>query len=164
MGAKLVCGLALLMTVGLSGSTKAQQPKLIGTWFVSVDKDRFTGDPSVMAVTVHNGSMLALRCLEKSLTFAVKDEVVSGLTAGELFSVVFKGGDHPVTNTMADAVSDSLIEIMVTDEIRANLLNSDEFAFRFKGDNQQFDSIFPAGTAARSLPAVINACPPTPKD
>jgi hypothetical protein len=158
--ATLLCGGA-----GTSMPASAQQPKLVGTWLISNEKDRFTGDPKIVAVTVQNGgAMLALRCMERSLTFAARDGFVSGLTTGEMFVVSFKGGSHPVAATMGDAVDDSIIEVLVTDDMRPQLLDANEFAFRFKGLTRGFDMVFQAGTAAKSLPPVINACPPKPKD
>ena len=49
-----------------------QPPRLVGTSLVSVDKDRFTSDPSAMVVTAQSAmvvtaqhdAMLALRCLQ----------------------------------------------------------------------------------------------------
>lgn len=150
----------LAVAVALSWPATAQQPKLVGNWLITIEKDRFTGDPTAIAVTTQGGGVLALRCMQGALTFAVRDGNTAGsLSPGELFVVKFKGGAHDVMSTMADAINDSLIEIVVTPIMRQVLLNSDEFAFRFSGQTQQFDSVFKAGTASRSLAPVLDACP-----
>jgi hypothetical protein len=139
---------------------QAKEPKLVGTWLVTTDKDRFTGDPSMMAITIQDGAILAVRCLQRRLTMAVRDAgVIGDLTPGTVFVVKFKGGTHAVMDTVGDAPAADMIEIAVTDEMRNALTTSAELAFRFTSDTQQFDLVFQAGTAARSLPPIIDACP-----
>jgi hypothetical protein len=93
------------------------------------------------------------------LSFAVIDQTVN-LTAGTPFVISFKGGNHDVVTTFGDAVNDKMVEVLVTDDMRSQLLTSDEFAFRLTSKTLTFDAIFSAGTAKAALPPVIKACPP----
>jgi hypothetical protein len=152
---------ATAISLGAS-RVNAQQPKQIGNWLVNIEKDRFTEDTNVIAIAAEHGSILAVRCLQHKLTIAIRDPLlISGHSAGDLFAVSFKGGNHAVAKTMADAVDPSMIEIMVTNEIRQDLLTSNEYAFRFMSALNSFDMIFQAGDARRALQPVLNACPPT---
>ncbi len=109
-------------------------PKQVGTWFVEVEKDRFSDSDRVVAITGNNtGSILALRCMANGLTFAVMDKAQS-LQSGWRFLVSFKGGKHAVRTTLGSALDEHMVEIAVTDDMRADRLTSDEFAFRLAGE------------------------------
>lgn len=150
----------------ISGA-QAQEVKQVGTWMVQTQKDRFTDNTNVMALTINNGGALAVRCLSpgRHVTLAIKNpELVKDLTAGERFLVSFKGGKSPVLNTLADAVGTDMLEVFVTKAMRPTLLTADEYAFRFQSKDEQFDVIFDAGTASKALPPVFTACPPDKDD
>jgi hypothetical protein len=131
-----------LMLVLAAGHASAQQPKQVGTWFVQTDKDRFTDDTTVIAMTMNNGGILAVRCLSpgRFVTIAIRHPVVKDLTPGENFLVDYKGGKSPVLHTMADAVGTDMLEVFVTKEMRPTLFTADEYAFRFHSKNQQLDT------------------------
>ena len=150
--------MALICFMLATAGAQAQSQKQVGNWFISTDKDRFSGDPVIIAMTPQNGAVLAVRCMQRTLSFAVK-EFTFPIEHGTLFKIAFKGGQHKIAITAGDAVTESLIEVVVTEEIRNALLTSDEYAFRFATDGGQFDLVFKDGTAARALPALLQACP-----
>jgi hypothetical protein len=160
----------LLITAALYSAVsgaQAQEVKQVGTWMVQTQKDRFTDGTNVMALTINNGGVLAVRCLSpaRNVTLAIKQpNLVKDLTAGKRYLVSYKGGKSPVLTTLAEAVGTDMLEVFVTTAMRPTLLTADEYAFRFQGENEQFDVIFEAGTASKALPPVLDACPPKNDD
>jgi hypothetical protein len=150
--------LAATILASLAAPALATQ-KQVGTWVVQTEKDRFGGGDTVIAITIDGQTALGLRCMSGSLSFAHIDPTLN-LTPGSPFMVSFKGGNHDVISTFGAAVNDKMIEVVVTNEMRSQLLNSDEFAFRFTSPKLHFDAVWPAGTTKAAPPAVIKACPP----
>ena len=124
--------LALAVTVVavcLSAPVSAEE-KMIGNWLVKSDRDRFSGEATVVALSMQHGDeMLALRCLSNGLSFAIHSNVIDG-KQGDIYRVKFKGGDHAAEDTIGEALKDSLLEVAVTPEMRPSLVTSNEFAFR----------------------------------
>jgi hypothetical protein len=161
---KVIVTAALCFAIG---SAQAQEVKQVGTWMVQTTKDRFTEDTNVIAMTINNGGVLAVRCLSpgRHVTLAIKSPgVVRELSAGEKFLVSFKGGKSPVLNTLANAVDSEMLEVFVTKAMRPVFLTADDYAFRVRDQNTQFDVVFDAGTAGKALPPVFSACPPDKDD
>jgi hypothetical protein len=138
---------------------KVPSSRMIGTWLVNSDRDRFSGEPTVIAMTMQNGSALALRCLKDGLSFAIHSDVISG-KPGDLFQVKFKGGTHAPDDTIAEAFADSIIQVLVTPAMRPALVTSDEFAFRIiDGTGAWHDLVFDADMAPKAFADVLKACP-----
>lgn len=161
---KMLLGAVTIVAVVVAALANAQsnqsKPRMIGNWMVSVDQDRFSDAPQAMAITMQHGAILAVRCLERSLSVAIRNVgVIGGLTPGDIFSVAFRGSPHAVIQTMGDAVNDLMVEVMVTDEMRNDLITSAEYAFRLKFPASQIDVIFDAGSAQEALQPVYRACP-----
>jgi len=158
--------IAAACALAISGA-HAQEPKQVGSWLVNTEKDRFTDDINIIAATLNNGGVLAVRCLSpgRVVTIAIRHpQLVKDLTPGERFAVQYKGGKGPVLLTLAEAVGSDMLEVFVSKAMRPTLLTADEYAFRFRAPNEQFDVIFSAGTASKALPPVLNACPPKEDD
>ena len=148
-------------------SAQAQEVKQVGSWMVQTQKDRFTDSTNVIALTMNNGGVLAVRCLSpgRHVTVAIRHpDLVKDLTSGERFLVSYKGGKSPVLNTLAEAVGSDMLEVFVTKAMRATFLAADEYAFRFQSKSEQFDVVFTAGTASKALAPVFDACPPDKDD
>jgi hypothetical protein len=141
-----------LMLVLAAGQASAQQPKQVGTWVVQTQKDRFTDDLTVIALTMNNGGVLAVRCLSpgRYVTIAIRHPgLVKDLTPGERFIVDYKGGKSPVLHTLADAVGTDMLEVFVTKAMRPTLVTADELAFRFQSQNERLMWFLTRGQRAR---------------
>src|ERR1700730_7287519 len=108
------------MAAAIVPASAEPQVKTIGNWLVSIEKDRFGDGDKVIAATGNGNSILALRYLQHELTFAVRDPTsIRGQTAVAMFKVSFKGGNHAVIDTVGDVIDESMIEVLVTDEMRS---------------------------------------------
>jgi hypothetical protein len=126
---------------------------------VTVDQDRFSDGRTVVAMTAQDDGLLAVRCIQKVLTLAVTQSGAD-FKEGDLFRIKFRADANPIVETAGDAINDTVIEILTTQEMRMELTSAREYAFRIATPaGSQFDKVFKAGAAARALSEVLTACP-----
>ncbi len=151
--------LVIAASVLVISSASAAEPhgETIGNWYLSTERDRFSGEDIVRAVTEQNGKMMGVRCLDHILSLAINDPS-RRFTPGDHFKIKFRADDNLVVDTDGEAISDTSILIRAKEPIPGELLTSKEFAFRVASTIGLYDLVFDAGSAAIALLGVIEAC------
>jgi hypothetical protein len=157
---KLVGAVAVSLSAAIT-IAQADNNRMVGNWLINTDRDRFSGDDKIVAMTMDQGAMLAVRCMQKTFTLALRDPNTAGeLKEGDLFEIKFKADENPVIDTIGDAINSEVIEIAATPEMQKELLSAKEYAFRVSTSaGTQFDRVIRAGVASRALVDVVKACP-----
>jgi hypothetical protein len=151
---------ALLVAVSSACVLSAHaEQRIIGNWLLIVEPDRFSGGNTVVATTAQADGLFAVRCIQQIFTLAVTVPGAERFNAGDPFKIKFKADANPVVETTGDAVNESIVEIIVTPDIRQTLAAAKEYALRVTTPaGTQFDSLFAAGDH-RALSEALKACP-----
>lgn len=150
----VAAGLAAVLMTFTTAAPAAQ--RVVGDWLVTVEADRFSdANKTVVALTVSDDGVLAVRCLSSRLSLAL----LGKYRTGDIFIVKFRADRHDIIDTKAAAISDEVMEIHTPPEMVRQMLSAKEYAFRVIGVARS-DFVFRAGRgASRAIGEVTKACP-----
>jgi hypothetical protein len=150
---KAVVGACALVLLGAAIAGAQDQKKLIGNWYVEVDKDRLTeGASKVLAATVQKGNALGIRCFSGKASIALGGKYKEG----DVFGVKIRIDKNPVVNALGTTVSEQVLEIVLTKDLLRQLVGGKKYAFRVTGASA---TVFRVGNAKQVLADVVMECP-----
>lgn len=136
----------------------ADGSKMIGSWLVETEADRFSKARTlVIAQTAnHLGAYLAVRCISGELSVALG---IARYKVGDVFSVKFRADTNEVIDTDGIAILENIIQVDTSPKMIRQMMTAKEYAFRVTGFASN-DVIFRAGRgAAMAIGEVAKACP-----
>jgi hypothetical protein len=135
--------------------------KHFGEWEVEVKKDRFGDYTNVLASTLNNDDLLAVRCLHSdlSIVYGVAYILRGPFRKGDRFSIKFRVDKQPIIEVRADAVNESIMQLETTSEMVREMMSGREYALRISDGTASSDHIFTAERAKEAIAEVVKECP-----
>ncbi|HRF08532.1 MAG TPA: hypothetical protein PL193_07800 [Xanthobacteraceae bacterium] len=139
----------------------AQERRVVGNWHIVTERDRFTDQPRVLAVTAASGHLLAVRCFSGNLSvMLIEGDSASGpFQAGAKFQVMSRVDKSEVWTEVGTAVDQRGIQLDLPAFMFARIVTGKEVAFRVTNEVGSYkDWIFPLRRQKEALAPVADAC------
>ncbi|MBB3771556.1 hypothetical protein FHS55_002155 [Angulomicrobium tetraedrale] len=152
-----------IASLAASANASAEEvTKKFGSWEVSIDTDRFTGQSKVIAMSFQRGDIIAVRCFPKGISIAV-GELGAGpgrFDEGMEFDIKFRADTGDIIETVGVAINDKAVELADSASMARQMRNAKEVAFRLSYKGVTGDKVFKLGpNASKALDEVFKACP-----
>lgn len=153
----------VLFTLALVASAgAAEETRRFGNWEVSYTPGRFGDKGKVIALTVQDGSALAVRCMNGNLSFAL---MTLGFGPGRFregldVKAKFQADAKSPIDVDAAGLNDKTLQIDLPGPIARQLVDAKEYAFRVTYLSTTFDRVFKAGKGGpKAMAEVFKLCP-----
>ena len=156
---KLAMTLAALALFGSAAQAETKH-KMVGNWLVSSQDDAFDKGGTYSMITGNEGVMFAIRCLQKTPTFAIGSE--EKLTPGQTFTVKLRIDRGDIVEVSAYALSEHVIQAENDFKIWKAMAGGKELAVHLENEiGTSEEHVFKIAGAAAALPTVTRECPIT---
>jgi hypothetical protein len=150
---------AAFVAIGIfsTGTARADyEGKLIGNWLTSAKEDRFGDGGTFTAMTIDDGLIFGLRCIQKDLTFGVAQK---DLVVGERFIFKFRVDRNDVFMEIGRAISDGLIQVTTTPDLIRQMRTGKELAVRIESESNTSTHVLKLRGSNRAFEDIVKACP-----
>jgi hypothetical protein len=156
--------IGLVASVISLSSASADTYKSFKGWVAKIEDNRFDDTANVMAASVQNGFVLAIRCIGGQRSVALTDLSTSAGRYAErdILLVKFRADKKPILDTGAMALDDKMIQFADTDAMMEQMAGAKELAFRLEFKGASLDRVFAAGDVSKAISLVSSKCPKKP--
>jgi hypothetical protein len=157
---------AVALAIALGGAATAAQgvERVLGSWFVTEQADRFGDGGSYVAITAarSGGVGFSVRCIRKAWSLAIIDMSPDPkpLTPASLFHVKLRVDRDPIIDSDGKAINDRVIQLETTPAMVREIVQGSELAARLEGRTTiSIDFVFDISGAKRALAQSMKECP-----
>lgn len=161
-GLMMTMRLVSLFVLAMTATAMADNIKRFGNWEVSYIQGRFGDKGKVIASVVQDGTVLAIRCMNGDLSFALLDiDMGPGRfrEQGDITAKFQADGKSPV-DVKGMVLTDKTLQIEMPDTVARQLIGTKELAFRVTYLKTTFDRVFkPGKSGPKAMSEVFKLCP-----
>jgi hypothetical protein len=136
--------------------------RLIGNWLTSAKEDRFGDGGTFIAATGDGGIVLAVRCLQKTLSIGIIEigEDPKPIEKGDLYLFKFRVDTLPIVETGGIAIGDRLVQVITEKALVKSIRDGKETAVRVE-DKRGVSSthVFNTNGSRRAFADLSRECP-----
>jgi hypothetical protein len=158
---KVIVSALLLVVISLPARAD-YVGRIIGRWMVSATEDRFGDGGTFVAATQSSSYVLAVRCIQKTLSIGHVDggDDPKPFRAGDLFVLKFRIDKQPVTEVNGVAISERLIQVVTEKSLVKSMRDGAETAMKLESDGGVSSMhIFKMAGAPKAFADLSKECP-----
>jgi hypothetical protein len=136
--------------------------RIIGNWMTSAKEDRFGDGGTFIAATGDGGIILAVRCLQKTLSIGIMEagNDPKPIEKGDFFLLKFRVDEQPIVESAGIAISDRLIQVETEKALIKSIRDGKETAMRVQDKRGTTSThIFNTNGARKAFSDLSRECP-----